>query len=290
MIRNPLERVGDLTCELGESPLWDDRRETLFLCDIVAHKIHEVSESGKQLRSWRFDEPVCAVGLTETGRLIVALTKDVILFDPDTESRQPLAHVGANARWTRLNDGKVGPDGAFWVGSLDDKGQGAAALYRVDATGGCDRVVEGLNVSNGLAWSVDGETIFHSDSRGPWIRRSRFRCDDPLDLDWIAFATPDETTGRPDGATSDTDGHYWSAGVSAGVINGFDRGGKLADVIPCPASAPTMPCFGGPGLDVLFVTSHRLSPTIGRPDPEAGGLFRTRVDARGAKPHRMPHR
>jgi sugar lactone lactonase YvrE len=24
---------------------------------------------------------------------------------------------------TRLNDGKVGPDGAFWVGSIDDRGR-----------------------------------------------------------------------------------------------------------------------------------------------------------------------
>ena len=77
---------------------------------------------------------------------------------------------------TRLNDGRVGPDGAFWVGSMDDRKdkEPIGALYRVDVTGRAEKKVDGLQISNGLAWTADGERMFHADSRGPWIDRWRF--------------------------------------------------------------------------------------------------------------------
>ena len=49
-----------------------------------------------------------------------------------------------------------------------------AALYRVDPSGKVERKVDGLVISNGLAWTADGEVMFHADSRGPWIDRWRF--------------------------------------------------------------------------------------------------------------------
>ena len=38
-------------------------------------------------------------------------------------------------------------------------------LYRLDPDGSLHAVVDGLIVSNGLAWSADGRTMFHSDSK-----------------------------------------------------------------------------------------------------------------------------
>ena len=66
----------------------------------------------------------------------------------------------------RLNDGKVGPDGAFWVGSMDENSprQKIAALYRVTADGRITKEQDGYAVSNGLAWSPDGRIMYHSDS------------------------------------------------------------------------------------------------------------------------------
>ncbi|WP_428643448.1 SMP-30/gluconolactonase/LRE family protein, partial [Roseibium sp.] len=82
-------------------------------------------------------------------------------------------------------------------------------------------------------------------------------------------------TGRPDGATVDTNGNYWSAGVSAGVLNCFAPDGNLLHAIKLPVEKPTMPCFCGPDLDHLIVTSIKQpsDPTAMEPDTLSGGLF-----------------
>ena len=56
---------------------------------------------------------------------------------------------------------------------MDDEPQRRpqGALYRLDPDHSCHRMLEGLIVSNGLAWSADGKTMFHSDSRGPGHQR-----------------------------------------------------------------------------------------------------------------------
>lgn len=71
------------------------------------------------------------------------------------------------------------------------------------------------------------------------------------------MARPIDAQGRPDGAAIDSEGGYWSAGVSAGRLNRWLPDGTLDRVIDLPVRSPTMPCFGGPGLRTLFVTSLR---------------------------------
>ena len=46
-----------------------------------------------------------------------------------------------------------------------------------------------------------------------------------------------------------------------------------------PVEKPTKVAFGGPGLDVLYVTSIGTNPTPGTEarQPQAGGVFATRV-------------
>ena len=45
---------------------------------------------------------------------------------PTSGSFERIAEIEADNRHdTRLNDGKVGPDGAFWVGTMDDRDRAA---------------------------------------------------------------------------------------------------------------------------------------------------------------------
>ena len=82
--------LAPLGSRVGESPVWDDRRGALFVCDILAPAIHLVTLDGAVQATWRFDRPVGSIGLTESGRLIVALGRDLAVFDPDTGSLRPL--------------------------------------------------------------------------------------------------------------------------------------------------------------------------------------------------------
>lgn len=269
-------RLGTLHCGLGESPLWDDRRGWLYCVDIAGHWLHALTLDGTLRRSWPMPGPAAALGLCVSGRVLVALGHRFYRLDPDSGALSDFAQLPAEEpAVTRLNDGKVGPDGAFWVGTMDDRpGEKApvGALYRLAGDGSIRRIADGLIIANGVAFSADGRALYHADTRGRWIDRWQL---DPA-TGAVAgrerlVADIDEATGRPDGAACDGAGLYWSCGVSAGVLNGWDGRGRLAARYEVPVPAPTMPCFCGPDLRQLVVTSHAQGRAAEH--PLSGGLF-----------------
>lgn len=261
--------VSAVACLLGESPVWDERRGVLFYVDIVGRALLTFRPGEGDSPVHRFDSEVCSLGLAESGRLIVALRREIILFDPDTGARTILVRPDLGPAFVRFNDGKVGPDGAFWVGSMDERPEREeiGEFFRVTADGRATRTGLMAKVSNGLAWSADGRTLFRSDSRGPWIDAADFDPETGAVSRGRRIAAPDEATGRPDGAACDAEGCYWSAGVSAAVLNRFAPDGRLLSRHDVPVASPTMPCFAGPDLRDLYVTSHQEAP------PERRALF-----------------
>jgi len=265
---------------VGESPVWDAARGQLLWCDIPAGTIHALDLADGKRRRWTFDEPVPSFGLAQHGRLVVALRSDVVLFDPDTGRREIVARVEHAKSGMRLNDGKVGPDGAFWVGSMDASTHTppAAKLYRIGADGSVRVIAEGLAISNGLAWNAAATAMYHSDSRGGmWLDRWDFDVQSGAVSNRRRLRDNDEANGRPDGGACDMAGTYWSAGPSAGRVNRFSAHGELLGWIKLPLRHPTMPCFGSDDMRTVFVTS--LDSTTGEPGRD--GVVSFRVDTPG---------
>jgi len=155
------ELVWDSRCGVAESPVWDASTRRLLFCDIPGKRINALSVDDGARTSWDFPEVVGSFGLCRSGRLVVALRHRVVLFDPRTGAIDNLTDPVDEPPTNRLNDGKVGPDGCFWVGSMDERPQREkrAALYRVTQDGRIERKSEGYAVSNGLAWSPDARTM-----------------------------------------------------------------------------------------------------------------------------------
>ena len=137
----------------------------------------------------------------------------------------------------RLNDGKVGPDGCFWVGSMDERSprQKTGALYRVtphgriETQGGRLRGVERPRLVAGRTHHVSlGLPRPRSSTRG--ISMPRPAACEPSRV----CATLSNEDGRPDGAAMDMEGNYWSAGPSAACINRFSPSGQLLRKLPFP--------------------------------------------------------
>nr|WP_314257471.1 SMP-30/gluconolactonase/LRE family protein [uncultured Devosia sp.] len=269
----------------AEVPLWDDRRQCLFFVEFTRPAVHSVRLDGTGHRVWPMPELAGSMGLGESGRLIVAQPKKLLTLDPDTGEIRHLADVPGEPDSNRLNDGKVGPDGAFWVGSMDMRPvrERIGSLYRVTGRGEVTRVLgNDVEVANGLAWSPDGGTMYFSDSRGPWVDRFDFDPATGVLGNRRRLADFTEQSGRPDGAACDSLGNYWSAGVSAGRLNVLDSSGSIQRVISTPASAPSMPAFCGPHLDMLVVTS--LIPPV--PTAMDGAILIAKAPVVGARTHR----
>jgi sugar lactone lactonase YvrE len=249
--------VIDFELAIGESPLWDDRRQVLWFVDILAPAIYRLDPADGAVSRFAMPDPVASLGLCVDGRLVAALRSGVHLFDPDSGALDFLVQPEPDRPMNRLNDGKVGPDGCFWVGSMHDAlpRQPTGALYRVTPQGQVDKVLDGLKVSNGLAWSPDGRIMYHADSRGPHVSAYPFDPASGAIGQGRILATLGEGDGLPDGAAVDVLGFYWSAGVTAARLNRIAPDGRIAGVIELPVPAPTMACFGGLALDRLYVTS-----------------------------------
>ena len=80
--------------------------------------------------------------------------------------------------------------------------------------------------------------------------------------------------GLPDGATVDAEGFVWSVSVYEGKLVRFGPDGKLDRVVGLPVESTTSLSFGGPGLDVAYVTSMARAVKGVKPKQrEAGALF-----------------
>lgn len=277
------ELVWDSRCGVAESPVWDPATRRVMFCDINGQKINVLSVDSGARETWDLPEVVGSFGLCRSGRLVVALRHRVVLFDPRSKDIYDLTPAVDEPPTNRLNDGKVGPDGAFWVGSMDERSprQPTGFLYRVTADGRIERRSGGHAVSNGLAWSPDGRTMYHSDSTSAIIEAWDFDPATGATTDHRRIATLTNEEGRPDGAATDADGNYWSAGPSAGCVNCFSPSGQLLKKVPFPVPGPTMPCFAE---GHMYVTSLRdgKSKEILEQYPTLGGLFRSRAPATGA--------
>ncbi|WP_233282561.1 SMP-30/gluconolactonase/LRE family protein [Agrobacterium tumefaciens] len=277
----------DTMSTLAESPVWDERRQVLFWCDILGKTVRSAALEPGRYREWSFPHTVSSLGLCENGDLVVACGMDIVILDPENGAMRLLHSIPApEGIPCRLNDGRIGPDGAFWVGTMhnvplpDMKPHGE--LWRITEKS-AERMQTGLTCPNGLAFSPDGSIMWQSDSVQKWIRRRRFDRGNGTFDEGVLVAEMTEETGRPDGGCLDSSGTYYSAGVSAGLLNVFgpDAGHGVALAVPVPH--PTMPCFGGPDFDILFLTSHRhnMSEDRLKTAPFSGGVWMIPTEKKG---------
>lgn len=268
--------------EVAESPTWDPASGKLFWCDIPAGLIHCIHLESRERQHWSLGAEVASLGLAGTGRLVVALARSIVLFSPGTGDVHHVADIELPAGASRLNDGKVGPDGAFYVGSMDRSSTPRGALYRIDASGRVDILTSGFSTSNGLAWTHDGRTMFHSDSQGEmFIDRWDFDPASGRPANRRRLREHDLANGRADGGAFDMSDVYWSAAPSCSRVNRIDLEGNLMGWVDLPIAKPTMPCFGGPDLRTIFVTSL----ASGRQEEGHDGIVQFRVDTPGVPAH-----
>jgi len=280
MAERTVELVWDSKCGTGECPTWDAETGALYFCDIPNGRLHRYGPATDSRETWQLPEVLGSFALCRSGRLLVSQKQKLMYFDLATGDLTPFAQIEEPAS-NRLNDGKVGPDGCFWVGTINEGADGlpSGKLYRVTPAGEVEIKVEGLKNSNGLAWSADGRRMYHTDTRGPWIDTWDFDAETGAISNRRRFADVPNEQGRPDGGALDMEGVYWSAGSGMGVINRFAPDGRIIEKIAMPVPNVTMPCFADGDL---FITSALPGTAEKRAEfPAGGGLFRMKVEMAG---------
>ncbi len=280
-----LELVWDSRCQVAESCVFDAGGNRILFADQTAGLIHALGITDGSRHSWTLPGAIGSFGLCNSGRLVVALHRRVVLLDLRSGATEPLTSELDEPVRNKFNDGKVGPDGCFWVGTSDGRPvaerEPIGALYRVSPDGTMERKSFGYLVCNGLAWSPDGRTMFHSDSSARYVDAWDFEASSGAISRRRKIAIFAEDEGKPDGAACDTEGCYWSAAVQAGRLIRFSPDGDILTQIDLPIPSPTMPCFAGEWLYLTSMRRNNDEETLNRL-PNLGGLFRMRAPALGA--------
>ena len=273
--------------QVGESPVWDGSRQVLWWVDINGRAIHRYDPVGDSDTATAVPRKPAAVAVRQKGGLVVATDEGFHAFRPNDGTLAPLApDPEPDLPRNRLNDSRCDRQGRFWAGSMHDPTSdkiAAGRLHRLDPNLEVTTFTQSLGVSNGLAFSPDGKTMYHADTWAETVWAYDYDPEEGVPTNRRVFVEFFDITGRPDGATVDESGCYWVALVRGGQIARVDPRGRLDRLIPFPVTVPTMPAFGGAGLDTMFVTclgSGAVSSEDARPGLD-GGLFAFDPGCRG---------
>ncbi|HEX6449230.1 MAG TPA: SMP-30/gluconolactonase/LRE family protein [Trebonia sp.] len=263
--------------ELAEGTRW--LGDHLIFTDILAGVLLAAPAAGpgaaRPLVS--LDVPLGAVAPVagQPGTWIAAAGTGIALIGPDgtlswldrPEDQSPVS--------MRMNDGCCDPGGRFWAGSMAyDAVEGAGSLYRADANGAVTRVLDGMTIVNGPAFTADGTRMYMADTFAGLI----YVCDvDPRSGELSGhrvFAEVPSADGSPDGMTVDDAGRLWVALWDGSAVRCYRPDGTVEATVPVPAQRPTCVCLGG---GALFVSTAGFE--ISDPAPGDGAILCARSDS-----------
>jgi sugar lactone lactonase YvrE len=284
-----VELVLDAKAELGEGPVWDDRRQRLVFVDIMRGDIHEFDPATGKDRVVNVGRSVGCVALTERDDWVIGAADGFHRVDPKTGRTTLLAPVEADIRDNRMNDGYVDARGRFWAGTMGMGGvRERGSLYRLDPDGTVRRMLSRVSISNGLDWSPDGRTFYFTDLALSRVDKFDFEPNTGALKNRRQFVDFPHEIGYPDGLIVDAEGFVWIGLWEGGSLHRYAPDGRLDRILPVPASQTTKCAFGGPDLMDLYITTAwvGLDAQARAAQPLAGGLFRARPGVRGRKANR----
>ena len=280
------ECVFDVGARLAEGPHWWEERRLLIWVDIEASRIGLFDPFRKTNRFIDTASHVGCVVPTNEGRLLAATSDGFKLINPDSGEiislHNPIEHLSNH----RFNDGKCDPWGRLWAGNLHyDFLPNAGSLWRLNKFFKSRQMIDGVTISNGLAWSLDRKTFYYVDT--PTLHVKRFPLTESGDLAGageVCIQIPPDWNCSPDGMTIDCNGMLWIALWNGSSVTCWDpRNGKHLATVEVPCSQVTSCCFGGTAFDKLYITTAKydLDQENLSLMPSAGGIFMAEVDASG---------
>lgn len=268
---------------LGEGPIWIPEEQALYWLDIMAPAIYRyVPETGDR-RSWTTQGSIGCIAPREGGGFVAGMGDGIWFLDLEPGKSESIARPEQDRSGNRMNDGKCDAAGRFWVGSMHlAEREPRGALYRLDPDLSAHRLDDGYVITNGPAFSPDGRTLYHTDTLERTIYAFDLAADGSLSQRRPFVQIPKDQ-GYPDGMTVDSEGGLWVAHFGGARVTRFMADGRPERVVELPASNVTSCAFGGPDLDVLYVTTATkgIDPEFLQTQPLAGGLFELSVGVQG---------
>jgi sugar lactone lactonase YvrE len=270
---------------LAEGPFWHTTEKKLYWVDIEKKEVHSCLLHNREEQVWNLDKRVGCIVPAKDNKLVCALQGEIIELDTNTGKTRKLLDLENELSDNRSNDGKADPEGRLWIGSMSVKAEKQkASLYRIGRELKAEKILDGLDLSNGLDWSPDKNFFYHIDTPEKKLFAYHFNAregslSERRQID--VFANMD---GFPDGMCCDEEGKLWVALWAAKKVIRIDpvSGEQLAE-ITVPAINVSCCCFGSEDMGTLYITTARqgLSEEDLKAYPLSGSIFECRPGVKG---------
>lgn len=266
---------------VGESPVWDDVNKALYFVDIRGKCYYRMDYTTKQCEKVDVPQLLGCLALCKNGDLLLSMEDGVYRRTPD--GTLTLAHQPVKLKGDRFNDGKLGPDGCYYVGTAGENFSGA--FYRLKDGELCE-LFDGCGCSNGLDWSGDSKTMYYCDTHEQKLEKFAFSADSHALSARETVCEIPKYSGGGDGLCIDAEGNLWVAIWGGYCVKHIEAAtGRVLDVVPIPARQVSSCCFAGEDLRDLIITTAAVR-TEEADQPLAGRVFRIRTDVPGVKTNR----
>ena len=283
------ELIADDGCDTTEGPLWHEDLRALFWVDIPAGRLYRYDpecERGADAHRLVYEaDTIGGYTIQADGKLLLFGARGrVWIWDPETGATTVVLEDIAAERGTRFNDVIADPEGRVYAGTMP-AGDRPGRLYRLDPDGTLSVAIENAGVSNGMGFTLDLATMYHTNSAKRTITRYPYdRATGSLGPGTIVVTVPDGE-GVPDGMAVDERGDLWSARWGGGALFHYSPDGALLGSVPFPAKKVSSLTFAGPDWRDVYVTCAG-GPDKATEGPGAGALFRTTLGVAGRPPFR----
>ena len=274
------ELIVDARNAVGESPVWVPEESALYWVDIPAGGLQRWSADTGQVDTWKTPEMLACIARHADGGWVAGMESGFFRLHPRNDGSldsEPLAHVDHARADMRLNDGRCDRQGRFLFGTKDEGSplQAIGGFYRLNHDLSLERLpLPAPAISNSIAFSPDGSTMYFCDSPTREIRACDYRADGGVANDRL-FVRLADATGEPDGSTVDRDGGLWNAQWGGRRVVRYGADGVETERVEVPTAQPSCVALGGAQLGTLYITSARvgLDAAALAGDLRAGGVF-----------------
>lgn len=277
-----MQIISEKRCVIGEGPIWNEKEKRLYYTNGSEICMLDIYTNKLQVRSLKVG--VAALAFDKNNRLIVSRHDGVFILNDDDTTEELYDTESHHILYA--NDMKVGPDGRIYVGTQSRKRKGVSdkndgKLYSIDKDGNVRVLLDNLNLSNGLEWSVSEKRFYHTDSGTELIKEYDF---DKISGE-IFFTGRQVSVPGVDGFTIDQNDFLYAACWGCGhiaVIDTCDM--QIKKYIKVPAKIPASCSFAGNNMEMLAVVTASFTVDFNE-DKNAGFTFVKEMNVGGRKPY-----
>ena len=254
---------------IAETPVWIKDKNEIWWIDINGKRVHGISLSTKKEKCFILPQRPGCLFLDENDGLNVACETGIYSL---TERGELISRYNIQPQGERYNDGKIGPDGNLWIGTISQKFNGV--FYKIYPDGTYEILLENMGNSNGLDWNVTKKKFYLNDT----YKHVTYVFD--YDENYRIYNQKilrEWGKENPDGMCIDNNGDLYVALFGGGRIAKIHgETGETIEEIVLPMPNITSALFCGEDYENLIVTTAAYKTDL-REYPLAGSVLKIKI-------------